>query len=303
MAMYLDGYELPRPARGWSPPRADTRVVVDATQGGAVIHASRGAYADAGLELSFRLPMLAQETQVAEQTTGEMFSVEISSTQVAYAQPVVVPLSEFAALSVARLRLRKSSSGATGLLALEVWDVDPDSYDPPSQPNYTPKQKVGTLGMLDVASLGTAFGDVYLWSDSYALPLRSPGGFMVLRALALEGGSVHWASVQQTEPSGVFTALKRASGAWTTAERNALNHTAWQGSEGLVVRGFAEAYRERGYPETRTLRLDDGREFSVQVESAVGKWLRKCTGMADEGEMEISLRLQIVSAPSEEPLP
>lgn len=296
MSIYLDGYELPRPARGWSPPRADARVVVDATQGGAVVHSARGAYADAGLALDYRLPMLAQETVILNQATGEMYSVEITSTSVAYAHPV--PLSSFAAISVARMRLRKSAGGTTGLLAVEIWDAAGDG-----NPYYTPGEKVGTLGMLQIESLGTAFADAYLWSDSYALPLLAPGGFVVLRALSLSGGSVHWASVQPSTPYGVFTPLKRASGAWITAERNALHCSIWQGSDGLIVRGFAEAYRERGYPETRTLRLDDGREFSVQVEGAGGKWTRKSSGMASEGWMDINLRLQIVAAPDEVPLP
>jgi len=256
--MRIDTYEFEqRPGKQGSPPRRSGRVAVDATYGGAVAHSSPGHLSDAVFSLGWpmmdALPAKTVLREVAAETTA---AAQITASGQAIGCRLDVSAGAFAAISAVSLRLRKIS--ATGTLSVEVWD----------SAGSGPQTKVGLLGVIDIADIPDAWGDVPVWSD-VAWPLFSPGGYLVLNGAGLTAGTVAWAGSDSVDNYYKYT----PAGGWSQ-QTGRPSGTFWQGSQFFVLRGLCGAYCYPGGdgPQLRTLQLDDGHRYSIKLMDVSGQY-------------------------------
>ncbi len=260
--MKLESYTMPMAGKGWKPPAVRPRIQADGTYGGVVVHSSPGHIGDQ----MWRIPLPALKGKPKVSTvrtyTAETYNHALTANE-AFAFYVNVAAGEFAAISVATMRLKRSADGA-GTLSVEVWEKNASSL---------PEKKIGLLGAIDVASgLSTSYQDVTVWSNRHAWPFLGPnGGYLVLNGNGLTTGTVYWAG--ENTVANAHAEWNPATSTWSTVTGE-LSATVWQGADFLVLRGFQEAYcyPDGDGPQAWTLELDDGSQYSVKLREVEGQW-------------------------------
>ena len=286
--MLLDTYEIEhRPRKGYAPPIRAGRLAADRTYGGAVVHSSAGHLSDQIHTISYhRVESLASKSVLYTQAS-EAPGHAMAATG-ALACPIPVGAGLFAAPASMTAKLLRAVA-ATGLLSVEVWD----------SAGAGPRTKVGLLGVIDVADISSvAFTDVECWSD-VAWPLLPPnGGFVVINATQLAGGTVTWGEAG----AGAYYSYTPAGG-WVL-EVGVLGATIWQGSQYPILRGMAGAYCYPGGsgPADRTLEMDDGHRYTVRIIATRGAYSLTPMSRTGVGRANVEMDVMFVAEIGEQDL-
>ncbi len=305
MPLTIDGYQTSMPAPDWKMPRVSPRIVVDGTQGGAVVHVAPGSLADNVVEFERDLLVTYDDTELVDQHYSATEKTLSAAGQAFAAFFPIAAGSPLCAANLARLALKRSGAGVSGYLTAELWDAVDDSGV------YMPGTKINTLGTIDLADVDTSYSHVYAWSESRAVPMVSPGAWLVVRVASIAGGSVTWRGSSGIAGAGSYSRQwNAATQAWDDLAGWRMSFGLWQGSEALVLRGLSEAYCYASGPGPilRTFVFDDGARYSGYLLVDDPKWTYKeprtpsvvvTDGVAEFGglprnEMTLTLALQLV---------
>ena len=238
MSLEIETYSLdPRPSTGGSPPRLVPRTVVDATQGGAVIHRSAGARAET--VWPWRCDWLDATPKVASLYEFTVLTSDVSTLDVDEAAAIKIPVAAGGFAGVTAVQIAIQEIAAAGFVSIEVWDDDGAG---------DPGNKVGVLGTIDADDIvpiaPAAYALMTIWSD-IAWPLLTPGGWLVVNGAGLTAGSISlWgraAPLHADFMGSNYTAL----GGWVPHKKPPALWV-WQGGPFLVLRGFSQAYCHDG---------------------------------------------------------
>ena len=283
--MRLDTYTFPHDSGSTALPRRQGRVLIDQTYGGIVAHTAPGHLGDAIITLPWS-EMYARPSDILLQTEAAT-AVQVATMAVGHAMAAQVPViaGAFAGVSAVQMTLRRTAP-ATGLVSVEVWDMTAT----------LPIQKVGVLGVIDVATdLDVAWQEITIWSD-VAWPLFTPGGWVVLNGAGMTGGgSVQWAG--DAAPLNANALWNHTTGVWTLANGEP-SMTVWQGSPFYIFCGMSGAYCYPGGigPQTRVFEDNDSHRYQVIVpEMPTGEYILKPLARDDEGLIvNAKLLLQVI---------
>jgi len=290
--MRLDTYVFPHDPGSTALPRRQGRVLIHETYGGIVVATVPGHLGDAIITLPWS-EMYARPSDIQLQTEPAT-AVERERMVVAGAMgaPVPVPTAPifplvaqpFAGVSAVQMTLSRTAP-ATGLVSVEVWD----------EVGGLPNQKVGVLGVIDVATdLAVAWQEITIWSD-VAWPLFDPGGWVVLNGAGITAGDVLWAG--GAGPANAHAEYDPTTPIWGLVN-NELSMTVWQGSPFYIFCGMSGAYCYPGGigPQTRVFEDNDSHRYEVIVpEMPTGQYILKPLTRDDEGLIvNAKLTLQVI---------